>query len=612
MCGIAGIYSKNAISDKSQIVKMTNSIAHRGPDGEGHWFSDDQRVALGHRRLSIIDLSSGGNQPMFYADRYVLIFNGEIYNYVELKKELQHKGYGFKSGSDTEVLLCLYHDLKEKCLEKVDGMFAFAIWDKETNHLFCARDRFGEKPFFYRYNKGKSFEFASEIKALKKDDQKLGINLQMCFGYMESNDLFNPLDKSETFYDQIFKLEPGHFLIVDGSLNLSKNSYWQLKCTPIENATMSFEDCSGTLFDLLKESTERRLRSDVPVGSSLSGGIDSSIVVCLMNYLAKSNQNFDQHTFSAIFPGFELDEKKYIDIVNSHVNATPHYVLPDEGEMIKEFEKLLFHQDEPIGTSSIYAQYKVMEKAKQDGITVLLDGQGADEVFAGYRFYFKSFFQELWLTDKKKYRSELKGYKELYGTDYKRNADFYFSAYLHDFTTIKNSVKSIKRKLDTDLTNDFYNLYSSHSYAHQVQSKPDLNSNLLRHTVDGALEVLLRYSDRNSMAHSREVRLPFLYHKLVEFVFTLPVDYKIHHGWTKYILRETFKNIVPLQILTRKDKIGYATPESTWLKSPLIKDQINESISYLIKENILKKPLDSTDNSKKWRYWMVGRMLANQ
>lgn len=605
MCGIAGVFNK-APQDKSLIQIMNQTIQHRGPDGDEIWQSKDCKTILGHRRLSIIDLTDGGKQPMHYLDRYTLTFNGEIYNYIELKRDLISKGYAFKSESDTEVLLTLYHDLKEKCLDLLDGMFAFAIYDDFEKKLFCARDRFGEKPFYYHYEPGSRFIFSSEIKALKAVGVDASLNLQMMHDYLAFNILHNPLDPSITFYAHIHKLKAGHYMTIDRDLNLTTTPYWTLKYTEIDDA-ITYKNAQEKLISLLQTSIERRLRADVPVGSSLSGGLDSSLIVCMIHEMSK-NSDQSQHTFSARFPGFIKDESQYQDLVIQATKAKAHFCYPDQKQLFASIDKLLYHQDEPIGTTSIFAQYEVMRLAKETGITVMLDGQGADEVFAGYHIYFKNFFQELYLSDKKTYHTELSQYQRVIGQPFKRDFAFYAGAHLFNSKTAA-LLKQWKIRYDIPFTRDFTSSYSSSEFSKTIQQRPSLNYNLWRHTTQGSLEDLLRYNDRNSMAHSREVRLPFLFHPLVEFIFTLPPTFKIHSGIPKFILRDTFRNTLPSAIIERKDKIGYATPEESWLASGLFKDKIQNSLDLLIKNKVVDGAKVRPSDKNIWKYWMAGNMF---
>ena len=366
MCGIAGIIAldKNEVSFE-RVKKMTDVIAHRGPDGEGHWISDNGQVALGHRRLSIIDLSHAADQPMHYAGRYSMVFNGEIYNYIELKETLVKQGYTFTTHSDTEVLLALYHQHKEACLQMLDGMFSFVIYDAKTNEIFAARDRFGEKPFFYNYEKGKHFLFGSEMKCLWATGLQKQVNEHMLFNYLEIGQLNNINDQGETFYKNCHRLPHSHYLKLDcNACSFSMHRYYDIDWKYTDHS-ITQKQASEKLKNIFYDSVNKRLRSDVPVGSSLSGGLDSSLVVAVIDELKKGSLQ-KQATFSAVFPGFLKDERKYIDHVIAKTNVQPHFVTPTDDGLIKSIDKLSWHQEEPYGSASIYVQYCVMELAKNN------------------------------------------------------------------------------------------------------------------------------------------------------------------------------------------------------------------------------------------------------
>jgi asparagine synthase (glutamine-hydrolysing) len=374
MCGIAGILKyNNTFVDSNELQRMTDAIIHRGPDGEGHWVNNKKNIGFGHRRLSIIDLSDNGKQPMHYADgRYAITFNGEIYNYIELKEQLIKKGYQFYSDSDTEVLLALYQDKKENCLTYLDGMFAFAIWDEKEQELFCARDRFGEKPFHY-YQDPTQFVFGSEIKEFWALGIERKVSAYRAELFLKHGLVDDYKDVTSTYYEGIKKLDAAHYMRVTSSGKIQITKYWQIN-EETELFAGSIEDAAEHFLNLLTESVGLRLRSDVPVGSSLSGGLDSSSLVMLIDQL--KGANLKQNTFSARFKNFEKDEGKYVEtVVKACKNVEVHYTWPDENYFLEVFDKVNYHQDEPYGSASIIAQYAVMEHAKKSNVTVLLDGQ---------------------------------------------------------------------------------------------------------------------------------------------------------------------------------------------------------------------------------------------
>ncbi|MEO6706158.1 MAG: asparagine synthase (glutamine-hydrolyzing), partial [Ginsengibacter sp.] len=364
MCGIAGIISKdpNDVTIE-RLKKMTDTIHYRGPDGEGHWINSDKNIGFGHRRLSIIDLSHEAAQPMHYLGRYSIVFNGEIYNYIELKEILVKQGYTFITSSDTEVLMALYDRDKEDCLQLLDGMFSFVIYDDKNKEIFIARDRFGEKPFFYNYVPGKYFIFGSEMKALWAAGIEKKVNNRMLYNYLSFGSLQNRGDLSETFFENIIRLPHAHYLKIDAkNLSLKSKEYWKIDPAKI-NGSIKPEEAFQQFNELFYTSVNRRLRSDVAVGSSLSGGLDSSLIVCVIDEMLnqhKTEHSFTQKTFSARFPGFIRDEGNYMNMVAEATQVEPHFVFPTDENILEDIEKVAFHQEEPFGGASILVQYEVM------------------------------------------------------------------------------------------------------------------------------------------------------------------------------------------------------------------------------------------------------------
>ena len=623
MCGIAGIITKDSSElTIDRLKKMTDIIAHRGPDGDGQWISADGQVGLGHRRLSIIDLSHEADQPMHYLGRYSIVFNGEIYNYIELKETLIKQGYSFKTQSDTEVLMALYDRDKENCLQLLDGMFSFVLYDAQENNVFCARDRFGEKPFFYSYEKGKYFLFGSEMKCLWAGGIAKEVNNKMLFNYLSFGYIENPEDLSETFYTNCTRLEHSHYIKISlDTLEINIQKYYDIDWKNTDNS-ISIEQAKSTFHELFYTSIKRRLRSDVTVGSSLSGGLDSSLVVCIIDELKKGT-NQKQNTFSAVFPGFKKDERKFMDYVIAKTNVEPHFVTPNDEGLINDIEKLSWHQEEPYGSASIYAQYCVMRTAKENNVTVLLDGQGADEILAGYHGYYTPFFNELKKLNKGEYSKQYASYLKLHanntinGITKKTLGDRVRDispSLVKPVKTLKNAIQHIKNPV---FNKDFYNQYKNEIFETPGRNFSTLNESLYNSTMKNGIQQLLRYADRNSMAHSREVRLPFLSHELVEFLFTLPATYKINEGWTKWIMRETF-DILPQEIGWRTDKIGYEPPQKSWIESGIMKNKFIHSKELLIKNNYLNKSIldekvntqDTGDLRKNsWGYLMASSVI---
>lgn len=593
MCGIAGILSvnKNEITT-ARLKAMTDAIAHRGPDGEGQWISEDGKAGMGNRRLSIIDLSDAGKQPMHYLGRYTITFNGEIYNYVELKESCIKKGYHFTSHTDTEVLMAMYDWKKEECLQFLDGMFAFAMYDEQEKKLFVARDRFGEKPFYYIPQSGQLFAFASEMKALWAAGFKKEINKKMLYNYMAFNYTQNAADLSETFFHNIQSLPPAHCLTINSeTLQFSIKKYWDIDYDKID-AGITIETAKEKFKELFYTSVRRRLRSDVKVGSSLSGGLDSSIVVSVIDDLNKEKA-IKQSTFSAVFPGFEKDESKYIDLLLEKINIDPHFTSPDAATILKDIDECFYFQEEPFGSASVLAQYEVMKLAKKKGVTVLLDGQGADELLAGYHSFYNVFFKEIKPTDRKLYRDEKEAYQKMFKDSIinplpEKNIRYYAGR----LTWLeKDRLKKIYERFN-QMSNPYFNPDFYQTFRNEQFSSPP-NAKTLNHALYNSLRFglneFLRVADRNSMAFGREVRLPFLYHELAEFIFTLPSSFKIHDGWTKFIERVTFENLLPSPITWRKDKIGYEPPQKQWMEQREIRELIMAGREKLVQEKILHR-----------------------
>ena len=592
MCGIAGIISSNPTAvTKERLQLMRDSLQHRGPDGEGYWINNEQVAGLGHRRLSIIDLSDTGAQPMHYADRYTITYNGEIYNYIELKETLVKKGYTFKSTSDTEVILAAYTCYGTQCLQYFDGMFAFAIWDDVSKTLFCARDRFGEKPFYY-VNDASQFIFASEIKAL----WAAGISKQMkparLLTYLTLGIISNAIDLHETFYEQVLTLPAGNYLLLHYNGANAQNAYtaevkqyWDL-----DKETMLAPDDHTAiehLLQLLQTSVNRRLRSDVSIGTSLSGGLDSSAIVALIQQNIKASGQYKYVSFSAIFPGFKNDESSYIQQVAKQFNLDSITTSPTTESLITDMERMVYHQEEPFQSLSIYAQFKVYELAKHHRVKVLLDGQGADETLAGYHKYYHWYWQELLACgDFKTFRKELSAAHKI-GVSDRWNWRNYIAAFMPSFTSNMLELQAKKKQQNNDDIN--YEYFASAQ--NMVIAKPTvahLNEILYFNTRQVGLVELLRYADRNSMAHSREVRLPFLSHELVEYIFSLPSHFKIRDGFTKWILRKAVNNLLPSGITWRTDKIGFEPPQQQWLQQKQLIEYQHESRRSLVNKGILK------------------------
>ena len=612
MCGIAGILSfGDPVIDNSSLKKMADAIAHRGPDGEDFWINENKSVGFAHRRLAIIDLSENGNQPMHYLNRYTITFNGEIYNYKELKNDLVRAGYTFNSATDTEVLLALYDQKKEKLLDDLDGMFAFALWDQSEQKLFCARDRFGEKPFYY-FVSDRGFYFASEMKALFSIGITVEIDKFMVSNFLMTDLVVNPENEAQTFYQGIKKLPKASSVTVYSGGKVDIHKYYTINRNPAE---LSFGEATARLNNLLADSVKLRLRSDVPVASSLSGGLDSTIIESLVREeLLRSRSDFGNVTLSARFDEPGYTENEYLEEAIKAGKAVNYSVYPDYRLIANELEKVFFHQEEPFWSASILNHWSVMRLATEHNIKVILEGQGADEMFAGYTWHYNTFLLELYRTSKKRYHEELKAVPGKKGIGFAGRFKV-FSPGLYELLH-KKLYEFRRRPLSGIFSkNEWHRLISKKyldihatGYYYVRPGKPDLNNLLYDDLSKYYLESLLRAGDRSSMAFSREVRLPFLDHKLVDFAFALPPDYKIKDGWQKYILRKAYEGIIPHKITWRKDKIGYAAPQDQWMQQEENQKLVNLAIDTLAENGWLNKNVEIPTRFH-WKILMLYSLL---
>jgi asparagine synthase (glutamine-hydrolysing) len=615
MCGIFGLFCLDHLHNQSDLeVRLEAaqlSLSHRGPDDFGlERFNISKSsnlssgsLSLGHKRLSIIDLSKGGHQPMSSGDgRYVIVYNGEIYNYKELRNELQDLGHAFKNQSDTEVLITAWSQWGPESLKKFIGMFAFVIFDKIDQTLTLARDAFGIKPLFYR-NNANSIYFASELPALiKLIPEKLNINLQRSYDYLVHN---NYDSNSDTFFQEINHLLPAHFITFDLK-NLSKSKpvcWWKPNITT--NPNLSFEEAARKLRTLFLDSVKLHLRSDVPLGVALSGGIDSSAVASVVRYL---EPNISLNTFSYIASDNSISEEKWIDIINTKLNTKPHKIIIENKEIENDLDNLILKQGEPFGGTSIYAQYRVFKSIKTTDVKVILDGQGADEILAGYFGYPGHRLLSLietkgWLAAHKFARnwSRSNGKSYLFAWIYfarLKLPDFFyelFHKFLHKLLRNKKAKIFLPSWLDYKYLSSYNIQFKEIRASLQKENKGQrVKEALANSLMNQGLSSLLRHADRNSMAFSIESRVPFLTLPLVEFLLSLPEQYLISdEGITKHVFRQAMRGIVPDEILDRRDKIGFATPQDNWLvaKSEIIIKYIKESeeLNFIKKEKLLKE-----------------------
>ena len=610
MCGIFGIWNLDGEAvDVTGVQHATTAIRHRGPDDEGYLLVDTQSgrtrscggpdtdyrlslpdlsqhksdyfdLAFGFRRLAILDLSPGGHQPMSSHDgRFWIIFNGEIYNYRELRDELSTHGHRFQTTSDTEVILAAYQQWGESCVEHFNGMFALAIWDSTTRSIFVARDRFGEKPFYYVYIPQRLFAFASEMKAL----WAAGVAGRAI--HEETLALFTQHSQVEigeqTIYEGILRLPQAHCLTLSPGGRLQKRRYWDID-PRVRIDGWSDQRYTETFREHFTNSVSLRLRADVPVGSSLSGGLDSSTVVSVINRLLPDGAV--QKTFSARFDDPARDEGKWMDLVTKSNRVERHDVWPTAERFFEGLSDLFWHQEEPFSSASVYAQWSVMRLAKENGVTVLLDGQGADEMLAGYHSYFDV------MTDDLLNSFDLRGYLK-----FRRDCIALHGIAPGSFRRAlsQKTPEAVKRvlKKGLQLVRTLPQVEPAEPvYSREYAKVSSLRKHLWWNTTRAGLVELLRYADRNSMAHSREVRLPFLDHNLVEFVFKLPDRLLTRDGWTKWIIREAFRGIVPQEISDRVDKLGYMPPQQKWLGGLAWQDVMMDQLQKVTSQGTSQPP----------------------
>jgi asparagine synthase (glutamine-hydrolysing) len=569
MCGIAGFIDLGISKGNAEgvIMNMLMSIKHRGPDHTGFQIYEDG-VVLGHNRLSIIDLSEIGNQPFEYK-HLSITYNGEIYNYKEIRKELLELGHRFRSETDTEVILAAYDQWGGKCVERFLGMWAFTIWDKEKRELFCSRDRFGIKPFFYSQI-GDGFYFASEIKALKKVK---GFNYDL---NEKMNDVFIGLGWNvfgeETCFKAVKILEPGYNMVLKNSKIIKKNKYWDLNPYK-KHVGISEEDAIAGFLSLFEDSMRLHMRSDVPVGAMLSGGIDSSAIVSLMSNQFKETNT---ETFSIYYTSVpDMDERPYIhSVLKKYLNLKSHLKEPGEQEIFSKMDYFINNQDLPLPGSSYVSSYMVYEMAKEAGIKVIMSGQGADEYLVGY---LRSFYRIVSANI-----ISIKNWK-IFKTHIERENFSLKEIIKRLILTMACSILSDQKMHQLEFlirTKKIRYLFKSPFKLKRFKGEK-LNEFLYNLLFYTEMPTNLYYADLYSMQFSIECRVPFLDHRLVEYVFALPDELKIKNGITKFILRESCKDYLPVEVYERKDKKGFVSPgEKVWLKNMF----------------------DGRNNSKNWRY----------
>ncbi|HEY4694595.1 MAG TPA: asparagine synthase (glutamine-hydrolyzing) [Candidatus Nanoarchaeia archaeon] len=574
MCGISGILSfeKNKI-DQRTVKAMANTLRHRGPDDEGFYF--DENIGLGFRRLAILDLSSAGHQPMNRGPFWI-IFNGEIYNYLELREELKKKGYQFSSGTDSEVILRAYEEWGEDCVKRFNGMWAFAIWDKSRKKLFVSRDRMGVKPFYYYVDRSR-FYFSSEIKALLVNKEiKASPNEGIIYDYLLNGQIDHT---NETFFEGIKQLPGGHNLVVQipqGKMEIKK--FWDIDPdNKLEG--LSDEEYAERFRELFIDSVSLRLRADVPIGTCLSGGLDSSSIVCVVADLLKKEKIEQigeiQKTFTAAYKNAEYDESAFAGEVVRKARTKDFYTYPSGEKLYEEIDKIIYHQDEPFSSTSIYAQWNVFRLAKEQGVKVMLDGQGSDELLAGYTSSFSAYYAHLLKSLKfLKLLDELSAFSKNYSNKKFLGVSGLSPKLFLSYLLPRSLVQSLKTRTKTEsvvLEETFSNEYQDRHLEVNFDPNDSFRNFTYLSLRKSSLPALLHYEDRDSMAFSIEARVPFLDYRLVEFVFSLPNDQKIKDARTKAVLRNAMHGIIPEKVEGRLDKIGFTTPEDLWFRTVLKK-----------------------------------------
>ena len=617
MCGICGIFlSRNGIDIKEHILQINSVLKHRGPDDEGYLlanatcmkalsgkdtpeeviyslytycpkreitsYPENANLALGHRRLSILDTSAAGHQPMCSDDeKHWIVYNGEVYNYLELKEELRMLGYRFKTNTDTEVIIKAYQEWGKSCVDHFNGMWAFVIYDSEKQILFGSRDRLGVKPLYY-YKEKDCFLFASEQKGLAKCKLvDTSINERAVFDYLV---LSHSQAELEGFFKNIIELEAGCCFEYNlQTVTFSEYSFYSALNIEELSGDISDEEARTRLYSLAKNAVTIRTRSDVEVGACLSGGIDSSFIVMVLDQFFKEKKNsYAPKVFTAVYPGFEFDEEKWAKLVVENSNVVWHRTKPVADDFISDLQDMLYAADTPMLSTSTYAQYRVMKHANEQGTKVLLDGQGADELFAGYSHLNDIYYNEL--VTKIRLVTLLKEIGSG-GNSYNKLKNWILS----DVRFITQSLPSVLsrflyeqsvfelRYIRSDFKNDYRNRFGKLHFPFGT----DLNKVLKRFSSGEKLQAMLRLEDRMSMNFSVESRTPFADDvDLIEYGLSLPSKFKIREGTSKFIFREAGKHVLPREIYNRKDKIGFQTPEQSWLK------QLHEKLPDLLNDNI--------------------------
>ncbi|MFL2746750.1 MAG: asparagine synthase (glutamine-hydrolyzing) [Gammaproteobacteria bacterium] len=586
MCGISGIININgSLVGAEEIERINDLIKHRGPDDEGYFF--EKNFAFGHRRLAIIDLTDAGHQPMHFKDRYVITFNGEIFNYVELREELKELGYVFETSTDTEVILASYDKWGKEAVSRFNGMWAFALYDRKQNIIFCSRDRFGVKPFYFSSTRSK-FVFGSEIKQIIELQHQRIVNKKILADYLVTG---MQQHTNETFFSGVEKLPQGCNLIFD----ITKGSFTCQRYYYLENE-ISLNGDKDKYKKLLESSIELRLRSDAPFGSLLSGGIDSSIISSISQGLLKSENKKLVSLHSKSMEKI-TDESAFAQQVADYCDLDLNIIKPSTDEFKGFMNEVVYTQEEPFQGPTVFMQYLVLREAKKLKLKVVLDGQGGDETLLGYPKYYVLYMHHVY----KKYGifKALKTLKII--KDNSAQSYFVVLYYL-----VGMSFPSLRKYVHTRQASYFKSFFlnlSDYSYLDDLAKSTSNDKEMqMVEILETNLPVLLKVEDRNSMRHSIEARLPFIDYRCVEEAISMGLEDKINEGWTKYTLRQIGSGILPKSICWRKDKIGFDAPNSIWMdkidKSLILKSRILADVSDM---NLLLKKFDKLTFIQQWR-----------
>lgn len=630
MCGIAGQYSLDGAGVRpATILDAAQLIRHRGPNSEGYLLLDTAsgmyelrngpdtaegihypaieapvsftpQLALAHRRLSILDLSPKGHEPMslFGRDDLWITFNGELYNYLEVRAELQAKGRVFTTECDVEVLLHAYDEWGVSCLERFQGMFAFALWDQKRRRLWCARDRFGIKPFYYAVSEN-CFSFASEMKAFRAlAPRACEPDMTQVFWALQFNAIYNP---PQTFFSGVRELPGGCSLLIENGVVCEPQRWYQLSLDDARS-TYDYNDPASEFLRLMQDSVRKHLRSDVPVGTCLSGGLDSSTIVALAtDALAGGRMN----SFSVVYPVKGYDESRFVDLVADRFNTIKHVTTPQAGsDFFEQLKRMVWHQDVPIMSTGVFSQNAVMRMA-QGQVTVLLDGQGSDELMAGYLSHAVYYYRRLLRENPARWAAQFPAFVlGVWGR--------YLSGYsLREFAARAADVLTHGRDTIDILSSAPQALARGREALRIPADLPNadsLNNHLYKSVTCLSIPTLLHYEDRSSMTYGIEARVPFLDHRLVEFALGIPADQKIRGAEGKSVMRKAVSRVLPDEVAYRKDKLGYPTPFAAWSRTSL-----RAEIDAMLEDRILKRDWYEADKLRTlWKRHQAGEVNADR